>query len=263
MQLKGLLAALRQLPPYPTLLEQLRGAGSLPDQHILRSARPFVAAGLADDLRRTTLIISARVERAYNVAEQLPVWLPDTPVLRFAEPGPLFYDRSPWAATTIRSRLAVLAALCPPVEAEKVVAETPPVIVTSALALMQKTLPMRDFRAASRVLKPGQRAEQDKLLRQWLDIGYVPASVVTEPGTFSRRGGIVDVYPANADQPVRIEYFGDSIESLRLFDPATQRSSQSVERLAIYPAREALPRLSESVVSKLGDWFAQQPSADS
>ncbi len=263
MQLKGLLAALRQLPPYHALIDTLRDGGILPDQHILRAARPFVAAGLAGDLQRTTLIITARVERAYNVAEQLPVWLPETPILRFTEPGPLFYDRSPWAASTIRSRLAVLAQLVPPVEADKPVPGTAPVIVTSALALMQKTIPIRDFRAASRVLKAGQRTEQDKFLHHLLDIGYVPASVVTEPGTFSRRGGIVDVFPANAEQPVRIEYFGDTIESLRLFDPATQRSSQSVERLAICPAREALPRQSEVVVSKLENWFAQQPSADS
>src|SRR5258708_23746734 len=302
MQLEGLLQALEPLALYRALLERLGKASDLADQHVLRAARPFVSAALAHDLSRPVLLVTARVERAYNVAEQLPVWLSDRPVLRFAEPSSLFYERSPWAAATIRSRLDVLATLCPPIGApvatKQVIASqgdhitqisppgspspfaergpggevnnghskqqsvSAPVIVTSALALMQRTLPVREFRASSRILKRDQQAEPDKLLRTWLGIGYVPASVVAEPGTFNRRGGIVDVFPINADRPVRIEFFGDTIESLRIFDPSTQRSSEHVEQLAIYPAHEALPRLSPDVAEHLHDWFAQQPLPD-
>src|SRR5262249_8639309 len=173
----------------------------------------------------------------------------------------LFYERSPWAATTIRSRLDVLAALCPPVGYQPEV-QQPPVIVTSALALMQRTLPVREFRAGSRVLKVGAQTEPDKLLRTCLGIGYTAASVVAEPGTFNRRGGIVDVFPVGASRPARIEFFGNDIESLRVFDPATQRSAESIESLVVNPAREALPKFSGGVARRLGDWFAAQPPPD-
>jgi len=69
------------------------------------------------------------------------------------------------------------------------------------------------------------------------------ASVIQEPGTFSRRGGLIDVFPPNLPQPVRIELFGDEIDSLRVFDPMSQRSQEQIEGFALAPATEALPRL--------------------
>src|SRR5215813_11418491 len=242
MHLDGLLSLMQQSAPYQALLEQLNSGERTTDQHLLRAARPYVVAALARDLNRPLVVVTALVERAYNVAEQLIAWLPDTPVLRFAEPSALFYERSPWAATTIRARLDVLSTLCPPVGAPGT-AGNPPIIVTSALALMQRTLPVREFRAGSRVFKVGGQADPDKLLRLWLGIGYTPASVVAEPGKFNRRGGIVDVFPIGADRPARLEFFGDEIESLRVFDPATQRSAENIESLVINPAREGLPKV--------------------
>ncbi len=262
MNLHGLLSLMRQSPLYRSVLDDLQARRETPDQRLLRSARPYAVAALAQDLNRPVLVVTALVERAYNVAEQLPAWLPGRPVLRFAEPSSLFYERSPWAAATIRARLSVLATLCPPAGVNPDPSATPPIIVTSALALMQRTLPVREFRAGSRVLKVGQVADPDKLLRTWLGIGYTPASVVAEPGTFNRRGGIVDVFPISAGRPVRIEFFGDTIESLRAFDPATQRSAENVAEVLINPAREALPRLAGHVARHLHDWFEQQPPAD-
>jgi transcription-repair coupling factor (superfamily II helicase) len=136
------------------------------------------------------------------------------------------------------------------------------VIVTSALALMQRTLPPREFRAASRVIRRGQQADPDKLLRTWLGIGYTPASVVVEPGTFNRRGGIVDIFPINAMAPLRMEFWGDEVESLRRFDPHTQRSGDILEHVVIIPAREALPKLARPVADWLARWFASLPPGD-
>jgi transcription-repair coupling factor (superfamily II helicase) len=273
MLLYGLLALLRQSQTYLTLLRGLKSGGAAPDQRLLRAARPFTIAALANDIDRPILVVTSQVERAYNIAEQLPVWLPDTPVLRFAEPSALFYDRSPWASNTIRSRLDVLGALAPPMGLDPgnlngasgqtgTARRRPSVVVTSALALMQRTLPAREFRAGSRVLKPGQRTDEEKLLRMWLSIGYTPTSVVTEPGMFSRRGGIIDIFPINAARPARIEFFGDEIESLREFDAATQRSTGALLQLPIIPAREALPKLAAAVADKLQAWFETQPDDD-
>ena len=86
--------------------------------------------------------------------------------------------------------------------------------------------------------------------------GYIiaegpPEAVVEEPGTFSRRGGLIDVFPPNLSEPVRIELYGDEIDSLRAFEPTTQRSSHRLDRFVLAPATEALPRLASSAAQKV------------
>lgn len=260
MRLTGLLDLLRTTPVYQNVLSNLREKQPTLDQHLLRSARAYLTAALTRDLQRPIILITGQVDRAYNITEQLPVWVPEISVQRFAEPTAIFFERSPWTVPTIRSRLNTLALLVKPVGLHEKPDSPPPIVVSSAYALMQKTLPVREFRAASRVLRAGSRAEPETLLRNWLQIGYLPASIVVEAGTFSRRGGILDIFPMSADQPVRIEFFGDEIESLRLFNPATQRSSESISQIIITPAREALPRLTPDVAAHLSGWFASQPS---
>ncbi len=258
MALTGLLSLLRAEPRYQsTLAAVLEGrAAELPDQRVLRAARPYVIAALARELNRPLIVITASVERAHAIAEQLPVWTPDIPIQRYSDPGALFYERAPWASNAIRARIGALAALCPPVGVNlDVIAGCPPIIVTSALALMQRTLPPRDFRLGSRLLKCGQQNDPDKLMRAWLGVGYLPATIVTEPGTFSRRGGIVDIFPVAALRPARIEFFGDEIDSLRAFDPATQRSAEILNQLIVTPAREALPKYGTQAADALQTWF--------
>ncbi len=92
------------------------------------------------------------------------------------------------------------------------------------------------------------------MLEHWVAHGYHPDTVVEEPGAFSRRGGLVDVFPPNLLQPVRIELFGDEIDSLRIFDPTTQRSEQRIDRFSLAPATEALPRLSSFAAQRVEDF---------
>ncbi len=260
MLLSGLLDVLRASDAYRALLAQLNGAGGAPDARAIRAARPAAAAALAADWAGPVVYITARVDRAYNVAEQLPVWLGERPIYRFAEPAPLFYDRAPWGETAVRSRISALAALLPPDDFE--LAGPPPLVVTSARALMQRTLPVSAFRQATLALRPGQRHTLDRLLAHWLRLGYEAASVVTAPGTFSRRGGIVDIFPVTADAPVRVEFFDDEIESLRAFDPATQRSTDRLPLAIITPAREALPQNTLPLAEHLRPWLESLPAGE-
>ena len=180
MQLDGLLDILRRTGAYRGLLDGLAQGSPLPDQHILRSARPFVLAALASDLDRPLLIIAGRVDRAHNIAEQLPVWLPGHAIERFAEPTSIFYERSPWTPSAIQNRLTTLASLAPPVGVKRPASEPPPIIVSSALALMQKTLPAREFRAASRLLRVGTNLKRLDTIykRRWiLTHGFALATV--------------------------------------------------------------------------------------
>jgi transcription-repair coupling factor (superfamily II helicase) len=257
MQLTGLLDLLRDSDIYRALIDRLQAKQTPGDLRIIRAARPFMLAALARDWEAPIIYITARIDRAYNVSEQLPVWLNSTPIYRFAEPTPLFYDRAPWGENVIRNRLSTLAALVPHDEFQDTHAY--PVVVTSARAIMQRTLPVNTFRKGTEVLKPGQRYAIDKLLAHWLKLGYDPAPIVTIPGTFSHRGGIVDIFPIAADNPVRIEFFDDEIDSLRTFDPSTQRSTDRILDIEITPAREALPEHTPPIADHLRSWFDSLP----
>jgi transcription-repair coupling factor (superfamily II helicase) len=240
MNLSGLLPAIRRLEAYQAALGALRQtdrAGQSLALRLQRSARAPVAAALAGDLGGPCLLIAARADRAAALAEELGAWAPGWRVLSFLEPNPLFYEYSPWGPRTVYGRLTTLAALAG-LDGD----DQPLMVVASARALMSRTLPQRDFRANTRTLKAGQSVRLEKLLDIWVGAGYQPATIVVEPGQFARRGGIIDVFPAAGTQPVRLELFGDEIETLRLFDPATQRSGERVEQVTITPAREALPR---------------------
>jgi transcription-repair coupling factor (superfamily II helicase) len=123
--------------------------------------------------------------------------------------------------------------------------DQPLLIVTSARALMQKSLPKRNFIKATRVVRLGQMVDFGKLEEGWQAVGYDKVTVVERPGQYSQRGGIVDIFPAGGGEyPIRIELFGDEVDTLRWFDPATQRTVTELpapQRVLIPPAREAVP----------------------
>ncbi len=264
MQLNGLLAKLSATSTFESFIQQLARAEETAHQDVLRSARPYLIAALAVRVNRPVLVVTARANRAYDIAEQIPVWCPEARVARFQEPTPVFYERAPWTSSVIRSRIQTLATFAPPVLKSESGLEPaqPLIVVTSAHALMQKTLPTREFRANSREYRTGQEINLDKLLEHWVGIGYEPVSVVVQAGTFSRRGGIIDVFPAAADFPVRIEFFGDEIDSLRTFDPATQRSVDNLSSFVITPAREILPKHMPQTLTRLGDWMQTLPDPE-
>jgi transcription-repair coupling factor (superfamily II helicase) len=258
MNLSGLTALLSACGAYQEALALLRErAAGIPRWGAPRSARPFVLGALASAWGAPVIFLTARIDRAYNVAEQLPLWLNDSDaVYRFGEPAPFFYERAPWGDSASRTRIEALAALLDERKQEH------PVIVASARALMQRTLPVSQFRGGMMVLRRGERHRIEGLIERWIGLGYQPASMVIEAGTFSRRGGILDIFPTAAAEPTRIEFFDDEIESLRAFDPATQRSTRQIDQVVITPAREALPVQMPPLAAQLADWFAQLPSSD-
>ena len=112
MQLNGLLDLLREAQPYRDLLTRLRSSNDPVSLGVLRAARPFIAAALARDWNAPVVYVTTRIDRAYNVSEQLPVWLGSADrIHRFGEPAPIFYERAPWGEPAVRSRIETLAAL--------------------------------------------------------------------------------------------------------------------------------------------------------
>ena len=249
LQLSGLLDVLRQTQGYQDLLDQLRGRASRADCNVIRSSRPFLLAAVARDWTGPIVYLTSAVRRAYNVSEQLPIWLDDSQRLhRFAEPSAQVSDRAPWDLSVIRNRIATLAALTHARDSGG------PIVIASARALLQKTLPPAEFQGATVKLARGERHAMEQLILRWIGMGYEPAALVLEPGSFSRRGGILDIFPLASELPLRIEFFDDEIESLRRFNPASQRSIDRVETACIVPAREALPMRTASLGAQLQAW---------
>ena len=258
MDLSGLLDRVRTAPAYQTLRSDLeartRGTGCL---RLLRSARAPVAAALAQDLRRPIALLVPRPDRMMVLAEELPGWAPNVQVLSFPDPSPLFYERAPWGPRTIRQRVVTLAALSEEAQPGAAPRESAPhIILVPARSLMTRTLTRRDFIANSRTLRISSSLRLERLLELLVGTGYGPASLVTEPGQFSRRGGILDLWPPAEAFPVRVELFGDEIDSLRRFEPSTQRSTDAVPEIRLTPAREGLPRLHQPA------WDEWLPAAD-
>ena len=112
-------------------------------------------------------------------------------------------------------------------------------IVVSPIAATALRLRSADYYAdLARVLRRGETLDPEPLLRHLNTVGYASTDVVEMPGEYALRGGILDVYPPEADRPLRVEFFGDEIESIRKFDPATQRSSHPTDEVVLLPLTE-------------------------
>ena len=220
-------------------------------------------AVLARLLNRPLVVVTARTVRARQWVDELRVWLPDeVPVYNFVDSDALSYERIPWAPETRQRRIETLVGLLS-WAGPTPTAPFAPLVVASARGLMQMTLPVREMRLALRSVRQGQAFDLDRMLVNWIGLGFENASVVEAPGQFSRRGGIVDIWPPNVRRPVRIELFGDEIDSLRTFDPSTQRTLERIAATTIGPASEALPRIGERVIDRLAglDLAACHPPA--
>jgi len=113
-----------------------------------------------------------------------------------------------------------------------------PALVISARGLAKKVLPHSVINGLAEVVRVEQDHGRDALARKLNDMGYRNAPLVEDPGCFSARGDILDVWPALHDSPIRMEFFGDTVESMRTFDPQNQRTLEPVKSLTIAPARE-------------------------
>ena len=230
------------------LASALEAGQPLPGLGLRRSTRLPTIVSLQRILQRPVLLLTDRADHALSLWEELELWAPDTPRLVFPEPTPLFYENAAWGEATRRERLLAFSLLAAYHIPGAPTLPTPPLIIAPIRAVMTRSMPRSDFLKASRTLRRGQLVHIDELIHIWASIGYEPVNTVIAPGQFAHRGGILDLWPPAHPQPVRLEFFGDEIETLRRFDPATQRTLkdpnsaiQAVyepEKILITPARE-------------------------
>jgi transcription-repair coupling factor (superfamily II helicase) len=124
----------------------------------------------------------------------------------------------------------------------------PQLLVTTVNAATQRLLTPFRIRQLTRRLAEGERIDRDALIRQLSDLGYQRVETVGEAGEYAVRGSLIDLFPAGESSAIRLDFFGDEIETMRRFDPADQRTSGAAETLTLIPASEAL--LDESTIKR-------------
>jgi len=234
-KMKELLKRLSDQKKFSSTVSGLRGG-----------AKALLAARAARQLRRPLTVITASEDKAAEMEQDLALFT-DMPILLY--PGfdiPAYTPLSPDSATIAR-RISTLYQL--------ISIDTPFILVIPAEALLRRVIPKGILSNLAEPVIAGEETDQADLVRRLIAVGYEKVSLVQTPGEISLRGGILDIFPPHPGKlfsssrssavisescPVRLDFFGDTVESIRFFDPISQRSLQELEEFAILPASEII-----------------------
>ena len=193
------------------------------------AALSLTIAEAASNAGRFTLVLTEGSQSAERLQEELAFFAPDLPVLHFPDWETLPYDVFSPHQDIISQRIAALYRL-PQLSRGILV-----VPITTAL---HRLAPKRFLLGGSLVLDVGQKLDVEQMRGRLEAAGYRCVDTVYEHGEFAVRGALIDLFPMGSDTPYRIDLFDDEIETLRTFDPETQRSVDKVESIRLLPARE-------------------------
>ncbi len=216
-----------------SLARRLENGGVLSSPAVSAAARPFFAALLQHLFpRRTIVIVTENLKTQESFQQDLETWLGASPLFFPAWEILPHEDKLPHA-DVISERLETLVAL-----SNALPSQNPRPLVANVTALLQKTFPPADIRQRNRPLQRGDKIAPLDLIEFLEEQGYEPEAQVTQKGEIALRGGIVDIFPPTSPWPIRLEFFGDELESLRYFDPLTQISREEVTSVTLPPAGE-------------------------
>ncbi len=193
------------------------------------AALSLAIAEAASAAKRFTLLLTADSQSAERLEQELSFFAPTLPVLHFPDWETLPYDLFSPHQDIISQRIAALYRLP---ELKHGILVVP---ITTAL---HRLAPTRFLLGSSLVLEAGQKLDVNQMRIRLEAAGYRCVDTVYEHGEFAVRGALIDLFPMGSDQPFRIDLFDDEIETLRTFDPETQRSIDKVPSIKLLPARE-------------------------
>lgn len=247
MRLSDLAPELAAEPTLAAALAEAEGSDGPLTVELRDSLKPIFAALLVERIRRPLIVITPEEARASELANDISMWVANTPVLHFADADQPAYAMLAINHDLLAQRVAVMGRL---VHAP---AQEPLVVVASARALMRRLMPIAEFQGNYLTLAPGAATNLESLTRRLIGLGYRANPLVERPGEFAHRGGIVDIFPPGAGLPVRVDFYGDEIESVRTFDPISQQSTGPAPDLIITPATEVPVWLGSRVAGRLRD----------
>lgn len=192
------------------------------------------AAEAIGEQGRAVIHIARDDSRAALLAEGMAFFAPGVDVLSFPAWDCLPYDRVSPNSEIVAQRLDTLTRLADGLP------RRPRLILTTVSAITQRVPPRHALAGSSLRLKTGDTVDDQMLLAYFARNGYSRTGTVREPGEFAVRGGIIDVFPTGAAEPLRLDLFGDALESIKRFDPVSQRSGASVDDLQFRPMSEVL-----------------------
>ncbi len=230
---------------------------------IIRAEQPLILSGCPEGFDSLILADMARSEgfsvyvardfaRMNAVVEALKFFAPDLELLSFPAWDCLPYDRMSPTAGIVAQRMYALSRLAV-MKAER--KETPVLFLTTASAMVQKVPPRTVINEGRLALRPGQNLDIAELESYFLKHGYTRVSTVAERGEFAVRGGLLDVFSPSHDEPVRLDFFGDSLESIRSFDPETQRSLKQIQSLDFTAVAEI--RMDEASIKRFRQHYLE------
>ncbi|HKZ16454.1 MAG TPA: DEAD/DEAH box helicase, partial [Geobacteraceae bacterium] len=216
-------------------IQQVNEALSPSDAHIVLaglkgSAPAYVICRLFEEKRRPVLVILPDNEAAQEMRRELRFFSgQQESILYFPAWESAPFEQAPPHPDITGERLNTLFNL---------MGGKTSIVVTTIVAACQKLMPRRVLGDVSQYLVAGEEIDREGLLRKLVNLGYSNVPLVEDRGTFSVRGGIVDIYPPDLALPARVEFFGDFVDTIRAFDPVTQRSLQPLPELVLLPSRE-------------------------
>jgi transcription-repair coupling factor (superfamily II helicase) len=239
---------------------------------LLQSGRPFTVSEVADgaealaaaevtralfkagaDMPALALLVTRDAMRAQAIEQALAFFAPEIEVFSFPAWDCQPYDRASPTPGVLAKRMGTLSRLVRSRGGER-----PRLVVTTANAFVQKTPPVAWLSAQALAAAPGNALDMDDLAK-WLEHnGFTRTATVRDSGEYAVRGGIIDLYAPGVLGPIRLDFFGDTLESIRQFDPETQRSTGALRMLELIPTSEfqmtsaAIRRFRQAYVSIFG-----------
>ncbi len=232
--MKLLTAAINRLPEFQQLLVCLEG-GRCPVALSGVSAihRVHMAAGVGLLAQRPVVLLCADEGEGERLAQDLAAFA-ETPVPVLTPRSFTFHNAASVSRQWEHKRLSLMRQL----QQGQL-----PYVVATVEALLQRTLPPDILERCTLELKLGQSYDLNELAETLSAAGYVRCEQVEGVGQFALRGGILDVFSPAMDRPVRVEFFGDEVDAMGLFDPATQRRTENTQQVLLLPAAEVLPQM--------------------
>ena len=217
----------------PDLSRILKATSPLTLAQVARGAQPLVMADLARASTGRAVFIAPDDTAMRGIVDAAAFFAPELEVIEFPAWDSLPYDRASPALSISAKRLAALFRL----QTGKAKAQ---LVVTTANAVLQRVLSPFRIRESVREFKPGFEIGRESLSLLLQKQGYSRTDTVIDKGEYAVRGSIVDIFPSGMDEALRLDFFGDELESLRTFDPNTQMSTGRLESHLLLPASEAL-----------------------
>ena len=225
----------------PVLSDIQAGHKTVEVSELWGASKALFLFGLSEEARCPVIVVTASEEEAEVLAEDLRFFVHTIPrdqagkhemeIRTFPAWGVLPFEADSPDSRTVGERMRFLYSL---------ISGNPGIYVVPVTSLMQKLPPWELFVESIKTITIKTQITPDTLIAALVATGYESASLVTRVGEFSRRGGIIDFFSPLHEDPVRMEFFGDTIESLRVFDPETQRSTGEIREAVVLPVRELI-----------------------